>query len=854
MRGHIIVLTIVMFTGTVSADTLHVPANYTSIQDAIDSAEPGDSIHVSKKVYHECITIDKPIILLGDHAVILGSEGGDIVTVSADDVTVSGFTIRGGMVGINILASSGSIIENNRINNNIYGINMMDADNNIIMDNRIMGNQGHGISMQNASNNIIIENLILRNRGDGIQMEQSTDNVVIDNILPHDFSSNSGGKTTDRTPGNGRVIQPPHSADNETKTDVIGGTATPHFNDTIASDPTINDPTIDYDGIDVDILYGDTVGNIHSICLIQSHGNVIQAGVIERVSLSHSNDNIIDADRSPAIEYITVAAPTDSMPDNTTGNMTDNITDQEMGVCADGDGILYVPTDYPTIQAAIGAATNGDTIYVYNGTYTENLVVDKRVTLQGEDMSNTVIDGNGGNVLYIKSSHVNISGFTIRNGSYGIYMVIGRSCMVTECDIYSNKHGIFFWRSCRDNMIRDCILHSNTDHGIFIFMAGNNNSVTDCTAYSNGKTGIMLQKSCSNNTIANCSATSNQQTGICLFQACNNNTIQDCNADSNGVTGIAIQQACDNNTIANCSAISNPQNGICVFQASSDNQIANCVVQDSINGIFVSHASAGNTVAGCDMSESINGIHISHASSGNAVTDCDSSESINGIRVSHASAANMVIGCDTPENTNGIYISHASTENTIQDCDTGSNVRRGISIAMSSKENKMMNCVIGSAPYGVVLSRSSTGNTITGSTVGTSSLYDFMVEYASSGTVIETTFDAAGVSLASTLSVKNYLDVLVLNETDTTPIQGADVSVTDEGQAIYASAGYGGTDPATDHNGLCSGIVVTDRTYRSNVATENTTLVSVKHGAWEEADRDVSMSESHTEVFTKPAT
>ena len=836
MRGYIVVLIIVMFAGNVSADTLHVPANYTSIQEAIDSAEPGDNIHVSKKVYCECITIDKQLTLLGDHAMILGSGGRDVVTVVADGVTVSGFMIEGGRMGINILASSESIIENNRISNNIGGINILDADNSIITDNMIMNNQGHGIYMQNASNNIIIENLILRNSGDGIRMERSADNVIIDNILP-DFSSISGGKTTDLPPENGHATQPLQSTDNKIKIDAIGETAAPRFNDTVASNLTITDPTIDYDGIDTDIVYGGTVGNTHSICLIQSTGNVIQADVIEKVSLSHSNDTIIDVDRSPVIEHITIAAPTgivisaERMPDNTTGNVVDNITDQRMGVCADGAKILYVPTDYQTIQAAIGAATNGDTIYVHNGTYTENLVVDKRITLQGEDRSNTVIDGNGGNVVYIKSPYVNVSGFTIRNGGYGIYMAIGRDCRITDCDIHSNKHGIFFWRSCRDNMIRDCIMHSNTDHGICIFMAGSNNSITDCTAYLNGKTGIMLQKSGSNNTIANCSITSNQQNGICLFQACNNNTIQDCNADSNGVTGIAIQQACDNNMIVDCSAISNPQNGICVFQASSDNQITNCVLQDSINGIFVSHASSGNVVTDCDLSENINGIHISHAS-----------------------AANMVIGCNTPNNTNGISISHASTENQIHNCDTQSNVRRGIFIAMSSKENKIMNCLIGSAPYGVVLSRSSTGNMITGSTVGTTSLYDFMVEYASSGTVINTTFDSAGVSLASTLSVKNYLDVQVLNGTDTSHIQGADVRVADEGQAIYASSGYGGTDLTTDHAGLCSGILVTDRIYRSNVATENTTLVSVRHGAWEEADRDVSMLESHTEVFTKPAT
>ncbi|MEA1907787.1 MAG: right-handed parallel beta-helix repeat-containing protein [Euryarchaeota archaeon] len=778
MRGYIIVLTILMFTGTVSAGTLHVPANYTSIQEAIDSAESGDTIHVSKKVYCECIIINKPLTLLGDHAMIRGSDGRDVVTVGADGVTVSGFMIEGGMVGINIFASSESIIENNRINNNIYGINMLDADNSIIMDNMIMNNHGHGISMQNASKNIIVENLILCNSGDGIRMGQSADNVIIDNILP-DLSSISGGKTTDLPPESGHAIQP---------------------------------------------LY--------------STGNVIQADVIENVSISHSNDTIID-NRSPVIEHITIVAPmgivvsTECMPDNTTGNMVDNIIDQKMGVCANGDEILYVPTDYPTIQSAIEAATNGDTIYVYNGTYMENLVVDKEVTLQGEDRSNTVIDGNGGNVVSIKSPYVSINGFTIRNGGYGIYMAVGRDCKITDCDIHSNIHGIYFWRACRDNIISDCILHSNTNNGIFIFMSSSNNSITDCTAYLNGNNGIMLQKACSNNIVVNCDASSNQQNGICIFQVCAGNTIRDCSAHSNKRSGILIQKICAGNTVVGCETNSNQQNGICVFQVCDNNMVTDC-------------SAAKNTVSG---------IFVSHACSGNAVTDCNSSESVNGIHVSHASAANMVIGCDTPGNINGIFISHASTENMIQGCDTGSNVRRGIFIAMSSKENKIINCVVGSAPYGVVLSRSSTGNTITGSTVGTTSLSDLMVEYASSGTVIESTFDTAGVSLASTLTVKNYLDVLVLNGTDTNPhIQGADVIVTDDGQAIHASAGYGGTDSATDHAGRCSGILVTDRIYRSNVATENTTLVSVKHGAWEEADRGVCMLESHTEVFTKLAT
>jgi hypothetical protein len=44
---------------------------------------------------------------------------------------------------------------------------------------------------------------------------------------------------------------------------------------------------------------------------------------------------------------------------------------------------LNVPGSYPTIQAALNAAAPGDTIVLAAGTYTENIVINTRVTLQG---------------------------------------------------------------------------------------------------------------------------------------------------------------------------------------------------------------------------------------------------------------------------------------------------------------------------------------------------------------------------------------------------------------------------------------------------------------------------------------
>jgi PKD repeat protein len=81
-------------------------------------------------------------------------------------------------------------------------------------------------------------------------------------------------------------------------------------------------------------------------------------------------------------------------------------------------GILYVggsgPNNYTLIQDAIDNASNGDTVFVYNGTYYENIVIDRRIDLIGEDKEITVINATG-TVVTISSDYVNMSGFTIEN-------------------------------------------------------------------------------------------------------------------------------------------------------------------------------------------------------------------------------------------------------------------------------------------------------------------------------------------------------------------------------------------------------------------------------------------------------
>ena len=91
---------------------------------------------------------------------------------------------------------------------------------------------------------------------------------------------------------------------------------------------------------------------------------------------------------------------------------------------------IIVPVNYPTITAAIAGASAGDTIIVQSGTYPENLIINKPLTLIGENSANTVVVGTGTpnatakayavgpSVFTVTSDNVKISGFTITSVNY----------------------------------------------------------------------------------------------------------------------------------------------------------------------------------------------------------------------------------------------------------------------------------------------------------------------------------------------------------------------------------------------------------------------------------------------------
>ena len=106
--------------------------------------------------------------------------------------------------------------------------------------------------------------------------------------------------------------------------------------------------------------------------------------------------------------------------------------------------------NYETIQEAINApeTLDGHIISVETGTYHENVVVNKTVSLVGENRETTIIDGGAlGSVMYVMADNVTIKGLTITNGSskysdggIGIYSKSG--CNITQNNIVNNYFGV----------------------------------------------------------------------------------------------------------------------------------------------------------------------------------------------------------------------------------------------------------------------------------------------------------------------------------------------------------------------------------------------------------------------------
>jgi nitrous oxidase accessory protein len=227
---------------------------------------------------------------------------------------------------------------------------------------------------------------------------------------------------------------------------------------------------------------------------------------------------------------------------------------------------------YQNITNALEHAVDGDTVFVYNGTYCENIDVDKSVSLVGEDRDSTIVEGNGtGSVISIMADNVNIQSFTIKGSGMllsnsGIFAHMFSGNEISHNKITNNNDGIHFELSS-DNVISDNIISSN-NNGIFLGMSGdmisgntitNNNNgiylfwsrsnVISSNIISSNNNGIYLHSSWSNVISSNIISSNNN--GIILGSDSGNNIIYHNNFDNTHQVEIESSNLWDYNNEGN---------------------------------------------------------------------------------------------------------------------------------------------------------------------------------------------------------------------------------------------------------------------------------------------------------------
>ncbi len=162
---------------------------------------------------------------------------------------------------------------------------------------------------------------------------------------------------------------------------------------------------------------------------------------------------------------------------------------------------IKVPDEFKTIQEALNAAEPGDVILIAGGDYTENLLITKSVTLQGDgrDFVSIIGDGVVPTVVISKAQNVVISGVTVTNGRNGIEMA-DSSLVLTNVVLKKNiRRGLSAERSVLEIKESE-VLETQPDaegfQGAGIRVADHSKvTITNVTVAGNARVGISIADS-----------------------------------------------------------------------------------------------------------------------------------------------------------------------------------------------------------------------------------------------------------------------------------------------------------------------------------------------------------------------
>jgi parallel beta-helix repeat protein len=198
-----------------------------------------------------------------------------------------------------------------------------------------------------------------------------------------------------------------------------------------------------------------------------------------------------------------------------------------LSVCTSG-------CDHTNIQDAIDASSDGDTVYVYSGTYSGDIYIEKNITLTGEGADVVTIDGSYG-IIIGSTSTVN-------------------GCIVEGFNVLNSQRGVSIYPEASNCTVRNNIIDGLTGHyGNIIYSKNNsftNNVITSATTTLGALYLWSGANYCTiaNNTIINNQLTDSDWAGAIVLEEVHYSQIIDNTIVNNAGSGILLY-ASDNNTI-----------------------------------------------------------------------------------------------------------------------------------------------------------------------------------------------------------------------------------------------------------------------------------------------------------------
>lgn len=165
---------------------------FATLDQALAQAVEGDAIEVYGGRYQGPLLVDRSVKLIGhDWPIIDGGGQGTVIKVVAPNVTVSGFVVQNSGDSLDqensgiAVEAPGAVLENNRLEDTLFGLYLREASDSVIRDNVISSKdlpvprRGDTIRVW-ASHGVVVENNKIKS-GRDIVLWYSEDLVVRDN-------------------------------------------------------------------------------------------------------------------------------------------------------------------------------------------------------------------------------------------------------------------------------------------------------------------------------------------------------------------------------------------------------------------------------------------------------------------------------------------------------------------------------------------------------------------------------------------------------------------------------------------------------------------------------------------------